>query len=152
MSIKSTFRKTYWVSQSATFLGGILIIVLFFYLSLVNDKIDFRNPFAIIAIVAIIALILSVLHFLFAELKQIIVSEKGIEINYLFNKKTLFIPFSEIKKISTKQIRLNIGNELTSGYQELKIELTPNKLITFNENQFSNYNELKNYIYSNFNH
>lgn len=90
-----------------------------------------------------IGLVLSVLYFLFSELKQITLGDEGIEINYILTKNKTYIPYHHIEGLTSKRIKMRVGSELSSGYQELEIQLTNGQIITINENQFSNFKELK---------
>jgi hypothetical protein len=83
------------------------------------------------------------------ELKQLIITDSGIKVNYIFRKKTEFIDYKEIEKMTTTRITEERGTGRTDGYYKLEIELINDRILTFDEDQFENYNELKSFIYLN---
>lgn len=148
-TITSKFRIDYWIMQSISYVAGLFLIGLCLYFSFDNGKIDYHRSVFWIAILGIWALVFYFLKFLLNEFKQITISDKGIEIKYLLTKKTDVIPYNEIVKFTTRRITSRQGVGRTTGYHELEIELTKDRVITFSENQFDNYNEIKNTIYRN---
>jgi hypothetical protein len=149
MTITSKFRTNYWIFQLTTLIGGTLLIGLLYYLSLENGKVNYNNGLFWIAAMSSIGLALSVLYFLFSELKQITLGDEGIEINYILTKNKTNIPYHHIEGLTSKRIKMRVGSEPSPGYQELEIQLTNGQIITINENQFSNFKELKYLIYQN---
>src|SRR5690606_17439556 len=101
------------------------------------------------AIISIIGLIIHIFIFIMHELKELTVTEKEIRVKYIFSKKTEIILYDEIIKFSTKRRSMNQTARITPGYQELEITLTNNRTLTFDENQYDNYNEVKINIYKN---
>lgn len=149
MKVVSKFRTGYWIRQFINYVGGLLIIGLCIYFSFDNGKLDYRNALFWLAVLGILSLILHVLYFLFSELKRLTVTENGIEIKYFVTKKIEFIAYNEILNFTTRRITHKQGAVRTAGYHELEIQLTKDRLITFSEDQFDNYNEIKNFIYLN---
>ena len=148
-TITSKFRVEYWIMQFISYVGGLFLIGLCLYFSFDNGKLDYRSPVFWVAILGILGFIFYFLLFLFSEIKQLTVTDKGIEIKYLLTKSNSFIPYNEIVKFTTRRITSRQGVGRTTGYQELEIELTNNRVIAFDGNQFDNYNEIKHCIYLN---
>ena len=126
---------------------GLLVIGLFIYFSLGEGKLINRIGSIGIALILFLFFISHIMSFLFSELKQLTVAEIGIEIKYMLTKKVEFIPYNEIRKFVTRRVTSQRGVGRTAGYQQLEILLSNNKVITFNEDQFDNYSEIKNLIY-----
>jgi hypothetical protein len=83
---------------------------------------------------------------MFNELKQLTVTEEGIEIKYLLTRKTDLIRYNEIMSFATRRIRKRQGAGHTDGYFEFQIHLPDDRVISFDEDQFDNYDEIKNQI------
>ena len=149
MKVVSEFRTGYWIRQFINYVGGLLIIGGCIFFSCDNGELDYHNALFWLAVLGILSLILHVLYFLFSELKQLTVTENGIELKYFVTKKIEFIAYNEILNFTPRRITHKQGAVRTTGYHELEIQLTKDRLITFNEDQFDNYNEIKNFIYLN---
>ncbi len=149
MNVVSKFRTGYWISQFINYVGGLILIGLCIYFSSDNGQLDYRNALFWVAALGTLGFIFHIFFFLFSELKQLTVTDNGIEIKYSLTKKTDFIPYNEILTFTTRRITNRQGAGRTAGYHELEIQLTKDRVITFNEDQFDNYNEIKNCIYLN---
>ena len=149
MNIVSKFRTGYWIRQFINYFGGLFLIGLCIYFSFDNGQLDYQNILFWVATLGTLSLIFYILYFLFSELKQLTVKDKGIEIKYLLTKKIDFIQYDEIINFATRRITHRQGSGRTAGYNESEIQLTNDRVIIFNEDQFENYNEIKNSIYHN---
>jgi hypothetical protein len=149
MKAVSKFRTGYWIRQFINYVGGLLLIGLCIYFTLDDGQIDFHNALFWVAALGTLSYVFYILFFLFSELKQLSVTDNGIEIKYSLTKKTDFITYNEILNFTTRRITHRQGAGMTAGYHELEIQLTKDRVITFNEDQFDNYNEIKNCIYHN---
>jgi len=147
MNVVSKFRSSYWIRQFINYGGGLFLIGLCIYFSLDNGQLDYGNALFWVAALGSLGFIYYILFFLFSELKQLTATDSGIEIKYSLTKKTDFIPYNEIVNFTTRHITIQRGAGRSAGYHELEILLTNDRTITFNEDQFDNYNELKNSIY-----
>jgi hypothetical protein len=149
MNVVSKFRTDYWIRQFISFVGGLFIIGLCVYFSFDNGQLDYRNVLFWFAAIGTVGLVFFVVYFLVYELKKLAVKDNGIEIKYALTNKTEFILYTEIVGFTTRRITHSRGAGRTDGYHELEIQLTNDRVITFNEDQYGNYNELKNSIYRN---
>ncbi len=149
MNVVSKFRTGYWIRQFINYVGGLFLIGLCIYFSFDNGQLDYSNALFWVAALGTLGFIFYILFFLFSELKQLTVTDNGIEIKYSLSKKTDFILYNEIVNFTTRRITHKQGAGRTEGYHELEIQLTNDRVITFNEDQFYNYNEIKNSIYLN---
>ena len=140
--IKSKLRIEFLIGQSFIFLITLFLLILCIHLSTKYGPIDFQNPFLWLVFLVFPLLIISFLKFLFEELKQISVSQSGIEIKYIVSKRTSFVKYNEIIRITPSWNAVNSGTEI-AGHQELQIELLDERIITITENQFENYLQLK---------
>src|SRR4051812_33159046 len=112
----SRFRKGYWIRQLINYLGSVFIIGLCIYFSISGGQLDFQNALFWIACLGIIGFIFCFITFLFMELKQLIITDSGIKVNYIFRKKTEFIDYKEIEKMTTTRITEERGTGRTDGY------------------------------------
>ena len=148
-SVISRFRTGFWIRQFLQYVGGLFVTVFCFIASIDNGRIDFRHAGFWMGSFMLILFALFFVKFIFEELKRLTVTDSGIHIKYLISKRTVFVPFAEIKKFTTKHIRQRVGAMQSDGFSELEIELYDGRLIVFDEDQFDNYSDIKNYIYQN---
>ena len=149
MNVVSKFRTGYWIRKFIEYVGGFFLIGLCVYFSIDNGQLDFRNVLFWVATFGTLFFIFYILFFLFSELKQLTITKNGIEIKYSLSIKIDLIQYSEIIIFTRRSITHSRGAGWTAGYHELEIQLTKDRVITFNEDQFDNYNEIKNCIYLN---
>lgn len=149
MNVVSKFRSGYWIRQFINYVGGLFLIGLCIYFSFDNGQLDYQNALFWVAALGTLSFIFYILIFLFSELKQLTVKDKGMEIKYLLTKKMDFIQYDEIVNFATRRITHRQGAGRTAGYHELEIQLTNDRTVTFNEDQFANYTDIKNSIYLN---
>jgi hypothetical protein len=146
MKVVSRFRTGYWIKQFLNYFWGFFIIGLFLYMTFDNGQFDYLNGLFWIAVMGTILLTLNVLYFMFNELKQLTVIDEGIEIKYLLTRKTDLIRYNEIMSFATRRIRQRQGAGSSDGYFEFQIHLPNDRVISFDEDQFDNYDEIKNQI------
>lgn len=150
MIVKSKYRPEYWVVLFFSSVFWVFIIAFFFYHSSKNGKIEFNIPFwsAILLLIGTISYLRTNLYY---DIKQVTVSEKGILLKYYFGNKTEFIEYENIVSFKTSR---HSGHEFAGkrdGYEKLEVLLKEDEFISFNGNQYKNYNELKKSIYLNYN-
>jgi len=143
MIVVSKFRKGYIIKQAIGLPLVALFIVLLVSQSFINGKLDFQNLLFWLACLISVGFIYIIVNFIFSELKQLTVSAKGIEIKYLVTKHKDFIEYTSIKKYVIKKTK----SMQTSGFYILELHLNNNQIITFSEDQFANFNNIKNLIY-----
>jgi hypothetical protein len=114
-----------------------------------KGQLDYMNGLFWIACIVTPGLIYAVLYFLFIELTRLTVTDTGIIITHLITKNQKEISFRDIKKFSMRIISSwsPDSGKITDGFQELEIELTNGQIVSFNQDKFSNYYELKDLIY-----
>ncbi len=148
MILTSRFRTGFWIRQLIQYVGGLVLIGICFRFCFDNGKIDFRSILFWVGCFGIVSYLFFFAKFLFDEIKQLTVSDNGITVKYLVTKKISIVQFADIKNTITKIITHRQGAGRTAGYHELEIELLDGRLITFNEDQYENYSEIKNEIYN----
>jgi hypothetical protein len=149
--IKSKYRFEYWIRQVIQYVGTVIIIVLCISFSFYQGKIEFTNPLSWIAFIGTIYFIFDFSRFLINDLMKITLKENDILLKYFMLSRKETISFDHVRSFKTKQIRLSFRGGVTSGYEELEIELMNGTLITLNEDQYANYFELKYYIFKKLN-
>jgi hypothetical protein len=151
--IVSKFRPLFWIKMVATLIGWVFTIGICIYFSIINGRLDFFNILFWLACFFTLSLIVYLLKFLFVEYREFTVSDEGIMIKYLISNEETSIHYEDIKKFTPKNItsRQGANTSRTAGYFEIEMELDNGQLITFNEVQFINYSEIKNFIFQRIN-
>lgn len=149
MQVVSKFRTAYWLWQFVSYAGGLFIIWFCVYYSIEEGRLDYQNGFFWIACMAALALVYQTMNLLFTVLKRLTITEEGIELYYLVTKQYDLIEYEQIADFRTQLITSRQGAGKTAGYHQLEIVLMNGRSIIFDENQFENYNEVKNAIYRN---
>jgi hypothetical protein len=77
---------------------------------------------------------------------SITVSGNGLHIKHLMSSKKVNIGYNEIKNISALHVNGKSKSKLSSSYLRLEMKLANGQDFSFTNNQFSNYDELKEAI------
>ena len=147
MYLVSKFRIAFWIRQFINYVGGLCLIGVCVYYSCDHGKIDFRNALFWLACFGLLSFIGFFSKFLFFDLKRVTVTDWGVEVKSLLTKQT--ITYEEMTRFVTKRITGRQGAGRTPGYRELEIQLTYNRSVFIDEDQFENYNDIKNMLYQN---
>lgn len=148
ITVVSKHRTAYLGVQVFTIIAMIGLFFLCLYFSMDKGRIDYRNAMFTFACIILLGLIYMLYAFLARGFKQVTVSEKGIELKNLFNGKKAFVPYEEILRFSTSRVTHQQGAGRTAGYQQLVMELTNDRLLTLDAEEFENFIELRSHIYS----
>ncbi|GAC1300740.1 MAG: hypothetical protein NVSMB24_02040 [Mucilaginibacter sp.] len=79
-------------------------------------------------------------------LRKITVAREGIVINYLLTGQRVIIAYADIVHVSNYRRGVNRGGLRQRSYLSLEIELATGKYFSFNEYEYSNYDELREAI------
>lgn len=129
MQVVSKFRTGFFIRAFIMYSFALAFKIGILFLTYDNSKFDYESFVFWGAIVLILIFLFVVLSFLLTEIKQLTITEKGIEIKYSLSKEVNFVPFNQILKISTRHIRGKQGAGLTAGYQEMEVFLANNDSI-----------------------
>ena len=146
MEVVSKFRTGYWIRQIIIYVGSLILIGFCAYVSFDKGQLDYKNILCIFACLGVFVFIFHFIYFLLNELKQVTVRDNEIIIKYLINSSSTTISYSEIQNITSKRITQRRGASITTGFLETEISLSNGQLLSFNEDQFENYDEIKNRI------
>jgi len=146
--MSSKYRKEYWIRQFIQYGGVLAILGLCIKFSIHDGKIDFLNGLFWLACLFFIFMIVYLINFLGDELKSISLTETTIEIKYILTKEHVSILYTDIIKFNSHHITSGSSvGQISDGYSDLVIELKNGESITFDEDQYKNFLELKNCIY-----
>lgn len=146
MLVISKLKSTYGVKHFINFCLIVFVISFSVYIAFYNRW--FSHKMSILWFTIFVVIYFTIyLIIVFNKLKQLIVTNNGIAVSYLFGRRILFFHFTEITNFKTRRPIHAKDAENALIYCELEIEFTNHRRIQFSADQFDNYMEIKNSIY-----
>ncbi|MDB5124171.1 MAG: hypothetical protein JWP94_2300 [Mucilaginibacter sp.] len=144
--ITSKFTNSFRFKALVITLLAILVNTIAIANCIASFSTDYQGQSIIFVIISVI-LMGVYLYFAVQLLRKITATYDGIVIDYILTGRQVIIHYADIVHVSSYRRNINRGNiRAPRSYLWLEIELTTGKYISFNEYEYSNYDELKEAI------
>jgi hypothetical protein len=144
-TIISKFNPTIWIKAiifTAFVFGSEIACVVF---SIKNKDIYSWGQYCLVTVLGV-GLLYYYIKTAINTIVRITVGAGGLGIDYLLTKKHILVEYSDIIHVSSTNVGRGNDNVVVYKYLQLDIELSTGEQLTFTDNQFDNYEDLKEWI------
>ena len=149
IQIKSKMRIGYLVQCAATNIFILFVIIVLFLSSFIDGKIDYLSMGFWLSIFFGAIYLFNIFFLTSLTFKKVCLTKNEIIFTNGFSGKKRHVNYSEIFNTKIRRVTPFSHREapISCGYEQLIILLSKDRMFTINENQYSNYNEMKFSLY-----
>jgi hypothetical protein len=137
--------KTRWEYYASNIAGLIIMLALIafcFFLSFDNGRIEFKSVPFLIALLLMIMVPFAIIS-IFSAMKQVVISDKGLLISYVFKSHTSEVNFSEVIAFKANVSKSETVIRPRRLLDSFSLTLADGRTFEFSRSQFDNYDKLK---------